>query len=105
MARLFEALRGRGILDWVLVLGGTLLLFEATVLLGALLLHLVDYRIEYRVLWNICTGFSLPWHLASLWASAQHTAIRSPTSYCPYPLYWGPTYERTRAPEPVLELE
>jgi hypothetical protein len=69
MARLFEALRGRGILDWVLVLGGTLLLFEATVLLGALLLHLVDYRIEYRVLWDICTGFSLPWHLASLWAS------------------------------------
>jgi hypothetical protein len=69
MARIFEALRGRGILDWVLVLGGTLLLFEATVLLGALLLHLVDYRIEYRVLWNICTGFSLPWHLASLWAS------------------------------------
>jgi hypothetical protein len=41
MARLFEALRGRGIVDWVLVLGGTLVLFEATVLVGTLLLQWV----------------------------------------------------------------
>ncbi len=69
MQWLFEAARGGGIFNWVLVLGGTLLLFEATVLLGALLLHLLDYRVAYRALWSICTGFSLPWLLASLWAS------------------------------------
>lgn len=69
MARLFAIRPGYGIFNQVLVLGGTLLLSEATVLLGALLLYVVDYRIAYRALWNICAVFSLPWLLASLWAS------------------------------------
>ena len=69
MARLFAIRQGYGTFSQVLVLGGTLLLFEATVLLGALLLYAVDYRVAYQALWNICAGLSLPWLLASLWAS------------------------------------
>lgn len=49
--------------------GGTFCLFMSTVLLGALLMHLYERRVEFMVDLKLCTGFSLPWLLSSLWAT------------------------------------
>lgn len=64
-----------------LAMAGTLLLFEATVVVAALLGGWI-IRIDFKPLWSICTGFSLPWLLAALWATqrvlrqhAQHPIV------------------------------
>jgi hypothetical protein len=55
---------------WLVGVGGTFLLFTGTILLGTLLLFLFGRgRITFIMLLRACTGFSLPWLLASLWAT------------------------------------
>lgn len=50
--------------------GGTLVLFTGTILLGTLLLYLVGRdQVEFTALLKACTSFSLPWLLACLWAT------------------------------------
>lgn len=49
---------------------GTLGAFEALVLASVLGLYLFwRPRIEFYIVWRVCTGFSLPWLLAALGAS------------------------------------
>ncbi|MGI4744218.1 MAG: hypothetical protein ACRYG7_54410 [Janthinobacterium lividum] len=71
MRWLFEWLRQQPARrSWLVGVGGTLLLFLGTVLLGALLLYLVGRgQTQISLLLRICSGFSLPWLLASLWAT------------------------------------
>ena len=58
-------LRSQGI---ALALTGTLLLFEATVVVPSLLGPWA-LKISFSNTWGICTGFSLPWLVAALWAT------------------------------------
>ena len=71
MCWLFEWLRQQPMRRGRLVgVGATLLLFLGTVLLGALLLYLVGRGgTSFSLLLRICSGVSLPWLLASLWAT------------------------------------
>jgi hypothetical protein len=55
---------------FALAMVGTLFLFEATVVAAALLGGWL-IKIDFKPLWSICTGFSLPWLLAALWATQQ----------------------------------
>lgn len=58
---------------------GTLVLFEAGVLASTLALYLVwRTAIEWVAIWRICTGCSLPWLVAALWASWQ--VLRRPVA-------------------------
>jgi hypothetical protein len=51
-----------------LALTGTLLLFEATVAVPSLLGSWA-LKIPFYTAWSVCTGFSLPWLVAALWAT------------------------------------
>jgi hypothetical protein len=55
---------------FALAVVGTLLLFEATVV-AATLLGSWMIKIDFKSLWSICTGFSLSWLLAALWATQR----------------------------------
>jgi hypothetical protein len=55
---------------FALAMAGTLLLFEATVVTTALLGSWM-IKIDFKALWSICTGFSLSWLLAALWATQR----------------------------------
>ena len=55
---------------FVLAMAGTFLLFEATVVAAALLGGWMT-KTGFKPIWSICTGFSLPWLLAALWATQR----------------------------------
>lgn len=60
-----------------LAVGGTLLLFEATVLLPSLLGYWA-LKLPFSKIWALCTGFSLPWLVGALWATWR--VLRQSTS-------------------------
>jgi hypothetical protein len=85
MRWLFERLQCPMRFTGLMGVGGTFLLFMSTVLLGTLLLYLVwGGQTPFTILLNICTGFSMPWLLASLWATWR--VLRTRAAEPPYPL-------------------
>jgi hypothetical protein len=63
-----------------LAVGGTLLLFEATVVLPSLLGYWA-LKLPFSKIWAICTGFSLPWLVGALWATWRVLRQSTPPTF------------------------